>query len=192
VSTQGSNRLDLLLEIHDWEEAAQRAASPPWRQIAWREARQHEAEYLADWDVIRGGRPPKIPFLKPRRRLEVVKRSRSRSPLPTYAEEVSRDAGDDVLYEISPHDYWVALTGEPVEANGRARCPVAGHEDVHPSVVVYQDPGRGWWCPVCDLGGSAIDLAAVITGIKPRGGGYIELRRWIAERLLNAPLLEVA
>ena len=179
----------LLLEIFAWEEAVERAAKdPPWGKIAWQAARRHEAEFLVDWDPVRDGPPPRRPFLEPRRRFEAVRpRSGSRPRSP-------RDPIDDrdVLDEIDPRDYWEALTGEPVEANGRARCPVVGHEDVHPSVVVYDEPGRGWWCPVCDVGGSAVDLAAVITGIVPRGKGYHELRRWIAERLLNSPLREAA
>jgi hypothetical protein len=97
-------------------------------------------------------------------------------------------AGDDVLDTISPHDYWPALTGEVVPPSGRVRCPDPGHEDLHPSVVVYSEPGRGWWCPVCGAGGTAVDLAAIVTGIEPRGEGYWRLRELIVERLLNAPI----
>jgi hypothetical protein len=95
---------------------------------------------------------------------------------------------DDVLDTISLRDYWPALTGEPVSRSGRVRCPASGHEDLHPSCVVYREPGRGWWCPVCQAGGSVIDLAAIVTGIEARGQGYWRLREWIAERLLNAPI----
>lgn len=95
----------------------------------------------------------------------------------------------DVLETISPVDYWEALRGEAL-ADGRGRCPMPGHPDEHPSVVVYPDPGRGWWCPVCNAGGSAIDLASALTGIEPRGRDYWRLREWIAERLLSTNATE--
>lgn len=93
-------------------------------------------------------------------------------------------AGDDIFDSIPPPVYFEALTGEAV-VSGRVRCPAPGHEDVHPSCVVYDEPGRGFWCPVCEAAGSAIDLGSLITGIEPRGEGYWELRRWIAARLLG-------
>jgi len=93
-----------------------------------------------------------------------------------------------VLERIEPADYWPALTGDQVDGR-RARCPLPGHEDRRPSVVLY-GAGRGWWCPVCDAGGSAIDLAAAVTGIDPRGAGYLELRRYVARRLLAGSALD--
>lgn len=98
----------------------------------------------------------------------------------------------DVFEQIPPPEYWEALTGDHVPVDGLVRCPMPGHEDVHPSCIVYPDPGAGWWCPVCDAGGSAIDLAEVITGIKARGRGYLRLREWVAERLLNRPIRSAA
>ena len=92
---------------------------------------------------------------------------------------------DDVLDGISPRLYFEALTGEPVPPSGRVRCPAPGHEDVHPSCLVYREAGRGWWCPVCGAGGSAIDLAAYLTNKEPRGSDYFELRRFVIERLLG-------
>jgi hypothetical protein len=93
--------------------------------------------------------------------------------------------GDDVLDTISPTDYVEALTGEAVPSNGGAiRCVFPHHEDRTPSFYVYRDPGPGWYCHGCHRGGSAIDLAAELTGIEPRGEGYLELRRYIAEKLL--------
>src|SRR5436190_2576343 len=93
--------------------------------------------------------------------------------------------GDDVLDSIAPPIYWTALTGEAVPANGIVRCPNPAHPDEHPSARVYPHPGRGWCCFACGAGGSAIDLAALLTGKTPRGAEYHEIRRWVAERLLG-------
>jgi hypothetical protein len=132
--------------------------------------------------------PPELP----ERRAERLGRSvRSRMPRCAPRSRVSRTGQssqrreDDVLDEIAPPDYWEALTGEPVPESQRVRCPIAGHEDVHPSCIVYANPGRGWWCPVCNRGGTAIDLAAHLTGIEPRGADYFELRRYVAKQLLG-------
>jgi DNA primase len=47
------------------------------------------------------------------------------------------------------------LTGKEAIKSGngryRLRCPF--HDDRHPSLILYP-PGRGWWCPVCQKGGS--------------------------------------
>jgi hypothetical protein len=96
-----------------------------------------------------------------------------------------RDLRDDVLDTIPPSEYVEALTGESVPHSGVIRCPLPGHDDRTPSFQVYRDPGRGWYCFGCHRGGSAIDLASYLTGIEPRGDGYQEIRRIIAENLLG-------
>lgn len=94
--------------------------------------------------------------------------------------------GDDIFESIPPPVYVEALTGEPVPPGGGSiRCPLPDHEDHHPSCHVYGEPGRGWHCFACGRGGSAIDLASHLAGIHPRGEGYWQLRRYIAERLLG-------
>ena len=95
---------------------------------------------------------------------------------------------DDILDSIPPAEYVEALTGESVPAHGSIQCPLPGHDDRSPSFKVYREPGRGWYCFGCHRGGGAIDLAAEIFGIEPRGDGFHELRRRIAERLLNSPV----
>lgn len=105
---------------------------------------------------------------------------------PSYAEPLTLDAGQadpDRLDEIPPREYWYRLTGERVPEHGRVRCPFPDHEDEHPDCMVYREIGRGWWCPVCGTGGTAINLASALTGIQPRGKGFHDLLRWIGERL---------
>ncbi len=47
----------------------------------------------------------------------------------------------------------------------KIRCPF--HEDEHPSLQLYQN-GRGWWCYVCDSGGSVIDFVSRLYRISGR------------------------
>lgn len=44
-------------------------------------------------------------------------------------------------------------------------CPF--HEDDHPSLHLYSG-GKGWWCYVCDMGGSVIDFVAKLFSLSPR------------------------
>jgi DNA primase len=59
--------------------------------------------------------------------------------------------------------------------DGKVRCPV--HEDRTPSLHVYEDPRRGWYCFSCRQGGSVYDFAALLLGRGTRGEEFIELRR---------------
>jgi hypothetical protein len=63
-----------------------------------------------------------------------------------------RAAGEDRLLAVSPHVYVERLTGAPVDRSGKVRCPF--HEDRTPSLHVYEDPRRGWYCFGCGRGGS--------------------------------------
>jgi DNA primase len=54
------------------------------------------------------------------------------------------------------------------------------HEDRQPSLHVYDDPGRGWYCFGCARGGSIYDFAALLFGRGTRGEDFIELRRELA------------
>jgi len=51
------------------------------------------------------------------------------------------------------------------------------HEDRTPSLHVYEDPQRGWFCFGCARGGSIYDLAGLLLGRSTRGEDFIELRR---------------
>lgn len=55
--------------------------------------------------------------------------------------------------------------GFEVARSGDMLCPF--HEDSHPSLHVY--PGtRGWWCFVCNEGGSVIDFVSKLFHINAR------------------------
>lgn len=55
--------------------------------------------------------------------------------------------------------------GFDVNSHGDMLCPF--HEDTHPSLHCY--PGsRGWWCFVCNEGGSVIDFVAKLYCINVR------------------------
>lgn len=51
------------------------------------------------------------------------------------------------------------------DRQGKIRCPF--HADEHPSLQLYKG-SRGWWCYVCDRGGSVIDFVAGLFSISPR------------------------
>jgi len=76
---------------------------------------------------------------------------------------------------VPPRVYVERLLGSPVGRDGKVRCPV--HEDCTPSLHVYEDPRRGWYCFSCRQGGSVYDFAALLLGRGTRGEEFIELRR---------------
>lgn len=86
-----------------------------------------------------------------------------------------RATGEDRLLAVSPRVYVERLTGVRVARDGKVRCPF--HEDHTPSLHVYEDPQRGWFCFGCGRGGSIYDFAALLLGRGTRGGDFIELRR---------------
>lgn len=51
------------------------------------------------------------------------------------------------------------------DRQGKIRCPF--HADDHPSLQLYKG-ARGWWCYVCDRGGSVVDFVAGLFSITPR------------------------
>lgn len=99
-------------------------------------------------------------------------------PIPIAPERERRArmpiASDDPLLSIEPEVYIEALTGLVPDSGGKVQCPF--HEDWNPSLHVYDDPERGWYCFQCGRGGSVIDFAAALYGIQPRGAGYHEVR----------------
>ena len=104
-------------------------------------------------------------------------------PARSHADASSRDrASADPLLLVPPPVYFERLTGMRVGRSGKLRCLF--HDDRHPSLHVYQEAGRGWYCFGCGRGGSVYDLAALLWGRKTRGVDFVELRRELEKLLL--------
>jgi hypothetical protein len=91
-------------------------------------------------------------------------------------------AWSDPLLLVPPSVYFERLTGLRVGPSGKVRCLF--HDDRSPSLHVYREPGRGWYCFGCGRGGSVYDLAALLFGGKTRGPAFLELRRELEALLL--------
>jgi hypothetical protein len=94
----------------------------------------------------------------------------------------TRMGGEDTLLGLSPRVYVERLLGSPVGRDGKVRCPF--HKDRTPSLHVYEDPRRGWYCFGCGRGGSIYDFAALLLGGGTRGQEFVELRRELIAILL--------
>ena len=88
----------------------------------------------------------------------------------------------DALDAIPPPVYFERLTGLRVGPSGKLHCLF--HDDRSPSLHVYREPGRGWYCFGCGRGGSIYDLAALLSGRETRGREFTELRRDLEELML--------
>jgi hypothetical protein len=102
-------------------------------------------------------------------------RSRIEDAAAVLARRRWRAAAGDPLELVPPRVYFEQLTGIRVGRSGKVRCPF--HEDRTPSMHVYADPGRGWYCFGCGRGGSIYDLASLLWERPARGRDFIELRR---------------
>jgi CHC2 zinc finger len=74
---------------------------------------------------------------------------------------------DDPLRRVSPAVYVERLAGVAVPRHRKIRCPF--HDDRTPSLHVYEDGDRGWYCYGCARGGSIYDFAAHMWGVETRG-----------------------
>jgi len=99
-------------------------------------------------------------------------RSRVPSPVGSF----------DPLRLVPAPVYFERLTGLRVGRSGKLRCLF--HDDRTPSLHVYPEPGRGWYCFGCGRGGSIFDLAALLSGRETRGRDFAELRRELEEMFL--------
>jgi CHC2 zinc finger len=61
-------------------------------------------------------------------------------------------ASSDPLRLVPPPVYFERLTALRVGRSGKLRCLF--HDDRSPSLHVYREPGRGWYCFGCGRGGS--------------------------------------
>ncbi len=95
---------------------------------------------------------------------------------PVCAAERARPAGgSDPLLLVPPAVYFERLTGQRVGRSRKVHCPF--HLDRVPSLHVYEEPARGWYCFSCGFGGSIYDLASLILAHETRGREFIELRQ---------------
>jgi antirestriction protein len=81
---------------------------------------------------------------------------------------------DDPLLNIDPVYYVERLAGLAVGRDATIRCPF--HEDHTPSLRVFRDPARGWYCFGCRRGGSIYDFASQLWQIGTRGSDFNLLR----------------
>jgi CHC2 zinc finger len=118
--------------------------------------------------------------LDERRRIAIGQLERELPPQPASLSTITaprraRAAPIDALRSVAPAVYVERLTGQRVGRSRKVRCPF--HEDQTPSLHVYDDPERGWYCFGCAQGGSIYDLAALLWQRQPRGADFVELRR---------------
>ncbi len=81
---------------------------------------------------------------------------------------------DDPLRSISPIVYIERLARIAVPRHRKIRCPF--HDDRTPSLHVYRDSGRGWYCFGCNRGGSIYDFAAHLWDLDNNGASFDELQ----------------
>lgn len=89
-------------------------------------------------------------------------------------------SGNDALLAIAPSVYLHALTGLQAGRDGKVSCPF--HADEDPSLHVYAEPARGWYCYGCQRGGSIYDLAGELWDREPRGREFLQLRSDLEKR----------
>ncbi len=88
---------------------------------------------------------------------------------------------DDPLLELPPALYVEVLAGLRVPRHRKVRCPF--HDDATPSLHVYEEPSRGWYCFGCRRGGSVYDFAAQLWGSSTRGEDFRALQHRLDEEL---------
>lgn len=105
--------------------------------------------------------------------------ARARAMPRTHADDRS-----DPLLTVEPPAYVERLTGARVPRSGKIACPF--HNDRTPSLHVYPEPGRGWYCFGCGRGGSVYDFGAQLWDLPARGDDFLVLRTRLVD-LLIAP-----
>lgn len=113
---------------------------------------------------------------------------RDKPPRPKHKpQQWLADVRHDDLLDIPSATYIEALSGEYV-GRGDVMCPLPDHEGERnrPSLRVYEATNT-WYCWGCHRGGTIFDLAAGLWGIEPRGKGFLEIKRRLAERFGMRP-----
>jgi hypothetical protein len=109
-------------------------------------------------------------------------RERAQRERPRLAKPTCRGALTDPLQSVPPPVYVERLTGQRVGRSGKIRCPF---QDRTPSLHVYDEPERGWYCFGCGRGGDVYTLGSLLLGIGTRGSDFQTLRRRVAQELLK-------
>jgi CHC2 zinc finger len=92
----------------------------------------------------------------------------------SISEAATQRVSNDALLSIEPRIYIERLAGVHVSRARKIRCPF--HDDGTPSLHVYREPERGWFCFGCRRGGSVYDFAASLSGCSTRGKDFLRLR----------------
>jgi hypothetical protein len=80
----------------------------------------------------------------------------------------------DPLLQLDPAVYVTQLTGIAVGADRKISCPF--HDDRTPSLHVYREGHRGWYCFGCGRGGTIYDFGAAVWRTSTRGEDFVALR----------------
>jgi RepB DNA-primase from phage plasmid/CHC2 zinc finger len=124
------------------------------------------AEPLALEQIVGELTPPRAPTPVP---------AKPRSVGPMSAEARSGLDRTRALKLISAREWARILLGVEPEADGKIACPFhAGGKERTPSLQLYTD--GTWFCYGCREGGSAIDFAAHLWHLPPRGNSFNEIR----------------
>ncbi|HTZ62671.1 MAG TPA: DNA-primase RepB domain-containing protein [Solirubrobacteraceae bacterium] len=100
-------------------------------------------------------------------------------PTSTVPRRMPRNGIDRELLAIPAADYVRVLCGRSPNRQGKVLCPF--HDDHDPSLQLYPDGGFYCFGSGCRAGGTIFDFASRLWGIPPRGAGFRELRRRLAE-----------
>lgn len=118
--------------------------------------------------------------LDPGARIDVADLTRSlpelQRPAATVRSRYPRAPPDepDRLLEIAPRHYIERLSGRTVGRDRKVHCPF--HDDRSPSLHVFDEPERGWFCFGCGRGGSIYDFAGLLWRRDLRGLEFLRLR----------------
>jgi hypothetical protein len=96
-------------------------------------------------------------------------------PAPRPERPSSGRRAPDRLRAIPPAVYMRVLAGYAPTHGSKVSCPF--HDDRQPSLHLYREPERGWYCFGCGRGRSIYDLAAGLWGRPLRGADFLALRR---------------